>query len=202
MHDVEAVIVLGDLAEGKLDPGGPDRAREAFQEILNRGIDLRFIVGNHDNGTPDLWSVIDESDDRRIDGRVVEVGDLRIAGLGGVIRGKVWSGDAVPKYHSEAEFVAQTPPQERHKGGRPWRHLTTIMPWTVEELRAQKADVLITHEAPSNHQHGWEFIDDLAADMGARLIVHGHHHRSYSDVLESGIRVRGVGLARVWELEI
>ncbi|KAF0225737.1 MAG: hypothetical protein FD176_184 [Rhodospirillaceae bacterium] len=73
----------------------------------------------------------------------------------------------------------------------------SIWPEDYERLAQQQADILVTHEAPSNHPHGFIEIDQLAEAMGAKLIVHGHHHRDYQTALPSGIRVIGVGLAGV-----
>ena len=65
----------------------------------------------------------------------------------------------------------------------------------------QRADILVTHEAPTSlirdgRQLGFEVLDDLAAAMGARL-VHGHHHHDYDSVLPNGVLVGGVGIAGV-----
>jgi len=59
----------------------------------------------------------------------------------------------------------------------------------------------VTHEAPSSHPHGFEVIDRLAENAGARLIVHGHQHQSYAATLPGGVRVRGLGLAEPWVME-
>ncbi|ETX26519.1 metallophosphoesterase family protein [Roseivivax isoporae] len=195
-----AVIVLGDLAEAKLDPSGVQRARDAFDAVLDAGAQLAFIVGNHDSGSDELWKLVEDYDQYRIDGRVIDIDGLRIAGLGGVIRARLWPGEGEPRYATEAELIARTPRQERWRGGIPQVHRTTIMPWTVKELRLHQADVLITHEAPLPHQHGFGFLNDLALDMSARMIVHGHHHQTYSEVTDEGIGVQGVGLARTWRL--
>ncbi|EPX83577.1 metallophosphoesterase family protein [Salipiger mucosus] len=149
-----AVIVLGDLAEGKLDPNGTEKARRAFDAVLERGIGLHFITGNHDNSCDSLWELVEEYDAHRIDGRVIEIDGIRIGGLGGVIRGKLWRGDGEARFDTEEELIARTPRQERWKGTLPRKHLTTIMPWTVEDLRQHQVDVLVTHEAPSNHDFG------------------------------------------------
>jgi hypothetical protein len=69
-------------------------------------------------------------------------------------------------------------------------------------LAAHRCDILVTHEAPTSHPHGFAPIDALAEACGARLIVHGHHHQSYEAVLASGIRVRGLGLAEPWLLDL
>ena len=69
-------------------------------------------------------------------------------------------------------------------------------------LAQQRFDVLISHEAPSSHRHGFVAIDGLAEDSGARLIVHGHHHESYAAKLANGIDVRGLAVAETWVLEV
>ena len=60
---------------------------------------------------------------------------------------------------------------------------------------SQHADVLITHEAPSSHRSGAAILDDLARSMGARLIVHGHHHIGYRATAADGLQVQGVAAA-------
>lgn len=194
------VIVLGDFSDGKLDPRGADRTRDVFDRLIDMGLDLRFIIGNHDASLDNQIELLRDFDRHRIDGKIIEIGGLQVAGLGGIVRGKVWRGDGEALVSSEAELISRIPRNERLNGGLPRKHLTTIMPWTVENLRAQNADVLITHEAPSCHQHGFEFINQLAADMGVSLVIHGHHHRNYTDRLDSGIFVRGVGVATPWQL--
>jgi hypothetical protein len=67
---------------------------------------------------------------------------------------------------------------------------------------ASRFDVLISHEAPSSHRHGFAAIDRLADAGGARLIVHGHHHESYVAKLANGIGVRGLAVAETWVLEV
>lgn len=42
----------------------------------------------------------------------------------------------------------------------------------------EKADILVTHEAPSCHPFGYSEIDELAQAMGAKMVVHVHHHDS------------------------
>jgi hypothetical protein len=57
--------------------------------------------------------------------------------------------------------------------------LSTIFPDTTEGLARQRADVLVSHEAPAGHPYGFAAIDRLAVAMGVRLVVHGHHHVEY-----------------------
>ena len=67
-----------------------------------------------------------------------------------------------------------------------------IWPEDIEALAAQRADVLVTHEAPSSHPAGNGTLDELARAMGARLIVHGHHHVALHAEAHDGLRVMGV----------
>lgn len=50
------------------------------------------------------------------------------------------------------------------------------------QLYGQQADILVTHEAPSCHSHGFRGIDVLAQSMKVKLTFHGHHHdrRNYA----------------------
>jgi hypothetical protein len=107
---------------------------------------------------------------------------------------------APPRFHTRAAFLESLPPDEKWRGGLPLWHRDTIFPEDVDALSSQCFDVLVTHEAPSSHRHGSAVLDALAEAGGARLIVHGHHHESYEALLDSGVRVRGLRLAEIWEL--
>ncbi len=96
-----------------------------------------------------------------------------------------------PVFYSRADFAMH------NNGTMPQRHRVTIFPDDVEDLSREKADILITHEAPSVHKHGFQTLDRLAETLGARLIVHGHHHLPYEAELDSGIKVIGLGLRLV-----
>ena len=145
------------------------------------------------------WAAIP---DGNIGGRVVQLGGLRIAGLPGVFKPRVWHPVEAdpPSFRTRADFLAALPGQQHWRGGLPLWHRDTIFPEDFAALQDQRFDVLVTHEAPSSHRHGFAAIDRLALAGGARLIVHGHHHVAYDAVLDSGIRVRGLGLAEPWEL--
>lgn len=198
---VRSIIILGDLAEAKHHPHQVDEVRRVLKELSARGIDWHTISGNHDSDTAEICDLVyRDLGDRLLDGRVVHVGkpNIAIAGLGGVVSGRIWDGVNKAAADSPEALLAITPRQEHHRGGLPFKKRRTIFPSTVRELSGQKADVLISHEAPSCHPHGFAFINELAEAMGARLIVHGHHHAAYEDQLENGVLVRGLGLAEVW----
>ncbi|MGJ7567706.1 antitoxin Xre/MbcA/ParS toxin-binding domain-containing protein [Variovorax sp. GB1R11] len=46
--------------------------------------------------------------------------------------------------------------------------------------------ILVAHEAPAAHPHGWQVIDELAEKLGVQLVVHGHHHRCI-DYVDEGL---------------
>lgn len=204
----EAVVILGDLAEPKRDPDSVRTARVALERLLEAGIDVRMISGNHDTDTPELYDLVfGEFGKLLINGRVVELGrkNLRVAGLGGVFRGRVWfpqdpASDADARFHSADDLLAATPKSARFRDGIPLKHHSTVFPDTFRYLALQKADILVCHEAPSCHPKGFWVIDKLAAQMGAKLIVNGHHHQAYQARLTNGVRVRGFGLAEPWGL--
>jgi hypothetical protein len=72
---------------------------------------------------------------------------------------------------------------------------TAIWPEDYDRLASQRADVLVTHEAPSSHPAGSAALDALARAMGTRLIIHGHHHVNYRAVAPDGLRAMGVAAA-------
>lgn len=63
-----------------------------------------------------------------------------------------------------------------------------------------RTDVLITHEASTTHRHGFAAIDELARRTRAKLVIHGHHHRSSDVVTAGGMRVVGLAKAEVFQL--
>jgi sugar phosphate isomerase/epimerase len=78
-------------------------------------------------------------------------------------------------------------PEERWRDGIALRHHSTIFPDDYQQLlRSGPADILVTHEAPAAHQHGWQAIDELAEALGVQLVVHGHHHQNI-DYLAEGM---------------
>ena len=75
----------------------------------------------------------------------------------------------------------------------PLKQRDAIFPEDFRPVATARADVLVTHEAPSSHGHGFVALDDLSRGLGTRLVVHGHHHESCTGVAEHGIRVIGLG---------
>jgi hypothetical protein len=64
-------------------------------------------------------------------------------------------------------------------------------------LSKLRADILVTHEAPSTHPHGFAALDELARAMSVSKTFHGHHHDrlDYSaECARLGFEPFGVGL--------
>ena len=53
-------------------------------------------------------------------------------------------------------------------------------PDDVAALSKLRVDILVTHEAPSCHPHGFAALDELARFMRVVRSFHGHHHDDQS----------------------
>lgn len=173
-----------------------------LEPAISRGWDVKWILGNHDTESKAAYDHLTHHDGD-IGLRVVEIAGLRIAGLPGVFKPRIWHPHDPPAaYQTRADFQAALRPGEAWRDGLPLFHRDTIFPEDFVRLAALRCDILVSHEAPSSHPHGFAVIDDLAQTCDARLIVHGHHHQSYEATLPNGIRVRGLGLAEPWLLDL
>lgn len=202
--DASAVVLLGDL-----EPRRP--LHEELQRIRDR---VWWIPGNHDADSDDLWMRVWGSglSDRNVHGRLVTLPDgTRLAGLGGIFREAVWhpspgaARGGVPAFRSREEHAASTPPQERWRDGHARKHWGTIYANEVDRLSELQADVLVTHEAPGYHPHGFDLLDTLAQSMQVRAVVHGHHHdrlNSSSCWMSQGFASIGVGLRGISAISI
>ncbi len=204
--NASAVVLLGDIeARRSLDL--------EFKPLLDQGAELFFIPGNHDSDNEASWRWLfeDGQERRNLQGRVGRLPDgTRIAGLGGVFRAAVWYPGAADQLFAGSDRPARTQrllAQRRRpgQGDRPaLAHWTSIRPEDVQALASQRADILVTHEAPGYHRHGFAILDRLARAMGVRATLHGHHH----DRLDSsgrwaiqGFKSHGVGLRGITALD-
>ena len=187
------LVLVGDL-------DCPRPLRAIFAPAIAAGWDIRWILGNHDCETEAAFdNLAGDCPEGDLGYRVAEIEGLRVAGLPGTFKPAAWLPDELPRYRNAADFLAAQPKARWFRGGMPLWHRDTIFPDDVDRLSGQSFDILVTHEAPSSHRHGFAAIDRLAEAGGARLIVHGHHHVSYRATLAGGIAVRGLGLADVWD---
>jgi hypothetical protein len=105
-----------------------------------------------------------------------EIDGLRIAGLGGIFRGQVWAPPGQWLHERPEDFAARCGKGNLWRGGLPRKHRSSIFPSDYFGLVGQRADILVTHEAPSSHPHGFDAIDELARSLGVGKAFHGHHH--------------------------
>ena len=203
-QDVGTLILLGDC-ELRVP------LRHMLAPLFAAGWHVRWIIGNKDAETGTAFdNLVTDYPEGDIGGRVIEVGGLRIAGLGGVFKPRIWYPRAdqpggmidAPSFNTRQEFLASLPGREHWRGGLPLWHRDSIFPEDFARLARQRFDVLVAHEAPSCHRHGFAAIDRLAEVAAARLIVHGHHHESYAAQLDGSIHVRGLAVAECWVLEV
>lgn len=126
-----------------------------------------------------------------------------MGGLGGVFLDSVWLprfGGEEPRFRSREDMLGAVPARDRWRGWLPLDRRLAIVPDDTKALARHRLDVLVRHEAPTTHPLGFAAIDGLAARTGAKLVVHGHHHRSYEARLSDGTHVRGLGVAESWLL--
>lgn len=190
----ESVVILGDLTPEKpLD--------EIFKDCGKTQV--YWIPGNHDTDSDLIYDRLYRSrfSNHNLNGKVLDVGRLKVAGLGGVFRGQIWMPPGKPNYFSPTSFIRKVGKSGMWRGGLPRRHRSTIFASTYERLSGMKADMLVTHEAPSMHAKGFKAIDDLAHKLGVKYIFHAHQHESCNYGVINGIVARGVGLRGIVDLE-
>ena len=188
----EAIIMLGDLQA--------QRPLHIELAPIRSKTDIWFIHGNHDTDSDQDFDHLFHSElgDRNLDGLVQVIAGYRVAGLGGVFRDKVWN-PAVPleqaafgsaqkmaAYSRKGRSGTEVDLRLTWRGGILRKHHSSIFPDVYQRLGRLRADILVTHEAPSAHVHGFMAIDELAISLGAKLVVHGHHHES-TDYLRAGL---------------
>lgn len=171
-HTPAAIVLLGDIQANK-------PLERELEWILDE-TEVWFIHGNHDTDSEADYDNLFGSQlaDRNLHGRVVDVAGVRIAGLGGIFRGQVWRPPETPSYRSAKEFARTQGAGNRWREGLPLKHRSSIFPDDYDRLAKLRADVLVTHEAPAVHPHGFDAIDRLARQMQASTTFHGHHHDS------------------------
>lgn len=178
----EAIVLLGDI-----------QARQLLHIELNSILgftEIYWIPGNHDTDSDadydNLWG--SELADRNLHGRIVQIAGYKVAGLGGIFRTKIWDPRQPMKeaaFPSSEAMRRTMKREERWRDGVSRKHRSSIFPVDYQQLqRSGPADILVTHEAPAAHPHGWRAIDELAETLGVQLVVHGHHHQNIDYVIE------------------
>jgi predicted phosphodiesterase len=194
-----AAVLLGDMeCDHPLD--------QVAAPLLDAGIEVHWIWGNHDyDGGPRMWDNLTSrarnprTGDGALNARVATIGGIRIAGLGGTFRRRVWEPPGPPRLRGRGELAAdlgtlgaEWTVEQCEAMGQALAAMA-IWPEDVAALAGLRADVLVTHEAPSSHPQGFAAIDAVARALGARLIIHGHHHVCYRARAADGLQAQGVG---------
>lgn len=185
-RNAEAIVLLGD-----------QEPSTSLHLELDNLPETWWILGNHDSDDPAYLERHTPMASQNLHCRLVDICGLRIAGLGGVFRSNYFPVDQTTRL-SDIDLYCQYDSRAFKKQELgPGSHLelqTTIFP---EDLAAilefsGQIDVLVAHEAPESHPMGFPLIGDLARAVGARLLVHGHHHERYHGKISGKIRVEGV----------
>ena len=180
---VQALLKQAETPDWLVFLGDIDITHRPFGEILaplRRNFpktQVAFIHGNHDADTHEHWAMLhDCGDAQALHGQVIDMGGVRVAGLGGVFHGKVWSPPG-PEFFADKR-AALTSSEFRYRDGAqpdPQLH-AAIYPAEYRALAKTRADILVTHEAPSCHPLGFQVLDELARSMRVVRSFHGHHH--------------------------
>lgn len=143
---------------------------------------VAFIHGNHDADTHEHWACLHDCGDATpLHNRVADLDGVRMAGLGGVFQQRAWWPGSAPRFHSKAEALGGGA-QRFRDGQRPKpQYRGAIYPAEVDNLSQLQADVLVMHEAPSCHRHGFAVLDDMTRCLGVARVFHGHHHDDCTD---------------------
>ncbi|MFZ4504068.1 MAG: metallophosphoesterase [Methylococcaceae bacterium] len=184
-HQPEAVVLLGDY-----DLEQP--LNVCLEEILHL-TKIWWIAGNHDFETPDKYNNLFNSSlaDSSLHLKVTDISGIRIAGLGGIFLGRVWYPPQPKKWLTKQHFLAQQLSNSKTQT-LSLKFQSAIWPEEFEAMKELKADILVSHEAPGSHRHGFSVIGELAAAMGAKQIIHGHLHENYMRRIKNNIHVTGV----------
>lgn len=171
--------------------------------------DVWFIHGNHDTDTNQAWNALASSAwaDKNLHGYVEEISGRLVAGLGGVFRSSIWAPPAPPVFASYQAFrrdlLTRRPPKDwgLKETTKERQHFSSIFPDVYSRLTTYRAQVLVTHEAPSCHTYGWQAIDHLAVRLGVSYVFHGHLHETRLYPRQGACQVVGVGYRGIVSLE-
>lgn len=192
MYRPEAVILLGDY--------NLELPLENYLHAIIGMTQIYWIPGNHDfDSTAEhenlFYSALSYNN---LHLKVFNIDGIRIAGLGSIFMQRVWKPGEPPKWITKNDWLSSQPRTVKkiplHIENAIWHHEFERMKKSI------RADILVTHEAPSCHKYGFEAIDELGKSIGAKQIFHGHHHVYYKDKLTNGIEVTGVAIGGIANL--
>lgn len=188
----KAVVLLGDY--------NLELPLEYYLESIAGMTQVYWIPGNHDFDSQAEYENLFHSaySYNNLHLKVIDVDGIHIAGLGGIFMGRIWMPGDIPKWQDKHHWLKFQPRSTKkipnHIDHAIWHHEFERMKATI------KADILVTHEAPSTHRYGFTVLDELAHAIGAKIIFHGHHHEYYQKQLPNRIDVIGVSIGGVVNL--
>lgn len=187
-HKPSAVVILGDL-----ECSVP--LLFSLRNIIEY-CDVWYIHGNHDSDDQLYWDNLHALKGKSLHANSQLVSGTRIAGLGGVFDAKVWhpklpSGQSQNREEYLQEINSKKVSLEM-KENMKMISQSFIYPDDYFITAMLSAEILVSHEAPSCHRHGFSEIDDLAISLGARKIFHGHHHETYVEGNIVGVGFREI----------
>ena len=190
------IVVIGDLELKR-------PLHRELSDIFEAGWSVSYILGNHDtDNCPQYQHLVDDCPEGHLGGRVTPIEGVQVAGLSGVFKKRVWYPPAEPVYSDRKDWLRRNAPR-KWRDSVPIHMRDAIFPEDFDALRYLQADILVSHEGPSSvwKDMGFTVIDALSKRVGARLIVHGHHHHcGVLTTLPNGVSVKSMGIAEVWEL--
>jgi len=198
-HQPKAIIMLGDY--------GLENPLETMLAPIIGEVEIHWIAGNHDFDQDiyykNLFDSALKSGDLNL--KVVDINGIKIAGLAGIFKGKFWKEGEEPKFKNKQAWLNSQPSNVKKavkKKGMPLHVQTAIWFDELEYMKKNiQADILVSHEAPSCHRFGFSVIDELAEAIGAKHIIHGHHHEYYKAKINKGTLVTGVDIQGVINLD-
>lgn len=160
--------------------GDIDIDHQPFRELLSplKGVKskIAFIHGNHDADSHKHWEMLHDCGDAvAISGKVVDMEGIKVAGLGGHFVGKAWKPPADPAFEDRQSAIDYSLKYGRSGSFNPVLN-SAIFPEDIKRLSNKRADILITHEAPSCHHYGFAVLDELSRSMRVARHFHGHQH--------------------------
>jgi Icc-related predicted phosphoesterase len=191
----DTVIIVGDF-----DADCP--ISTILKPVKDRGTKCLWVPGNHDVDNSRWYdNTFEAMPTSNIHGTYRSAGGRTVGGLGGIFGETVWYPrfEMTPARHqSPADYMRGLKHQERWRKGLPLNRRAFIFPEAYEAVAGLTLDIIVTHEAPAaGHEHGFVALDELAKRTGARLMLHGHHHRSYTKQI-GNLTIKGLAKAEVW----
>lgn len=163
--------------------GDIDVDHKPFREILEplRRFDPRLSIafnhGNHDADSQEHWEMLHDAGNAVVfHGPVANLSGIWVAGLGGHFVEPIWLPPARLVFSTKQAAISRGVFQYRGSQRTSPEYHAAIYPDDLDRLAKERADILVTHEAPSCHPRGFEVLDDLARRLDVIRSFHGHHH--------------------------